>query len=68
MNDAVLIMQSISNSDRFGIDGTESTHIKAQGQANADVAGGDLDKGGDGVTPKDALRIQEFLIQKVKQL
>nr|AEV59110.1 scaffoldin C [Ruminococcus flavefaciens] len=74
MNDAVLIMQSLSNGDRFGEDGTESTHIKALGVANGDVAGDPSsatvkrDKGGDGLSPLDALRIQEYLIHKIEEL
>ncbi len=35
---------------------------------NADVAGGDDDKGGDGVTNGDALRIQEFKLELVDEL
>nr|AEV59107.1 scaffoldin C [Ruminococcus flavefaciens] len=74
MNDAVLSMQSLSNGDRFGEDGTESTHIKALGVANGDVAGDPSsatvkrDKGGDGLSPLDALRIQEYLIHKIEEL
>lgn len=68
MNDVVLIMQSISNDDRYGLKGSDPTHITEQGVINGDVAGGDSDKGGDGLTPADALRIQEFLIEKVKEL
>lgn len=68
MNDAVLVMQCVANDDAFGVNGTESSHITEQGTVNADVAGGDDDKGGDGLTSRDALRIQEFLIGKVKQL
>lgn len=68
MNDAVLILQSISNGDRFGLKGSDASHITEQGAVNGDVAGGDLGKGGDGLTPADALRIQEFLIEKIKEL
>ncbi|NLT08581.1 MAG: hypothetical protein GXY08_03670, partial [Ruminococcus sp.] len=57
MNDAVLVMQAISNADRFGEDGRESTHITPQGSVNADcfVPGSKL-------TPKDAYAIQLFLL------
>ena len=65
MNDAVLIMQSISNADRFGVDGTEDTHITAEGQLRADV----FENTGKGtLTPKDALTIQEFLLHQITSL
>ncbi|HRR75507.1 MAG TPA: glycoside hydrolase family 9 protein [Ruminococcus sp.] len=63
MNDAVLIMQSISNGDRFGLTGSEDTHITQRGQRNADVTDSH-----DGISPKDALRIQEFLLKKITDL
>ena len=68
MNDAVLIMQMVANADAYGTEGTDSTHITEKGYKLADVAGGDNDKGGDGVTSRDALRIQEYLIGKVTEL
>ena len=49
MNDAVLVMQSISNPDRFELD--------EWGEFNADVA-----NTGDGITPYDALGIQKKLL------
>ncbi|NLT08275.1 MAG: cellulase family glycosylhydrolase [Ruminococcus sp.] len=65
MNDAVLIMQSLSNADRFGLDGTEATHITKEGQLRGDV----FEPTGYGsITPQDALRIQEFLLKKVASL
>ena len=49
MADSVLIMQSVSSPDSFSL--TEN------GKKNADVTGG-----GDGVTNKDALAIQNYMI------
>lgn len=66
--DAVLIMQSIANPDAFGISGSDPTHMTEQGAKNADVAGGSADKGGDGVTNADALRIQEYRLKLVDAL
>lgn len=66
INDAVLILQSISSPDKYGINGSAGSHITAQGMANADVCGGSTGKGGDGVTVNDALEIQKYLLGTVK--
>ena len=58
MADAVLIMQSQANPDVYGLGKPDG--ITAVGLANADVAGGASDNGGDGVTNADAAAIQEF--------
>jgi len=58
MADAVLIMQSISNADKYGEEGSDPTHITEQGKINADVTGNE-----DGVTPADALFIQRALLK-----
>ncbi|MCR4793801.1 MULTISPECIES: glycosyl hydrolase [Ruminococcus] len=63
MSDVVLIMQSLANPDKFGLKGSDKNHITAQGEAN-----GDVDKSSAGITSNDALRIQEFLLGKVKDL
>ncbi|WP_303836005.1 glycoside hydrolase family 48 protein, partial [Ruminococcus flavefaciens] len=63
MSDVVLIMQSLANPNKYGLDGTDAKAITAQGLANADVA-----EHGDGVTAGDALRIQEYLLKKVASL
>ena len=63
MGDAVLIMQSLANPNKYGLDGTDSKHITSQGQLN-----GDVDVSVKGITSNDALRIQEFLLGKVKEL
>lgn len=59
MADAVLIMQCLANPNKYGVNGTASTHITPQGLANADV------EAGDGVTPKDALKIGDYLAKKI---
>ncbi|MCR5729754.1 MAG: endo-1,4-beta-xylanase [Ruminococcus sp.] len=64
MNDAVLIMQSIANSDEYGENGSDSNHITAQGIANADV----YENGTSGLTNKDALQIQKYLIHSITSL
>ena len=66
MNDAVLIMQSISNGDKYGLDGSESTHITDQGQYWGDVYEHKDPTGS--ITPQDALRIQEYLLKKYTSL
>jgi len=61
--DAILIMQALSNPDRFGVDGTEGLHLTVQGRINADCSGG-----GDGMTSNDALAIQNYLLGKMTSL
>jgi hypothetical protein len=63
MADAVLIMQSLANPNKFGVSGTDEKHITNQGLANADVVGNN-----DGVTNLDALQIQQYLLQLVTEL
>lgn len=55
--DAVLIMQSISNPNKYGINGSDPIHITKQGAQNGDVIGND------GITNMDALEIQRFLLK-----
>ncbi len=61
MADAVIIMQSIANPDKYGVNGTDDTHITEQGMINADV-------NGDGVTNTDALDIQRFTLKYIRFL
>ena len=61
--DAVLVMQSIANPSKFGINGTDKQKITAQGRANADVAGN-----GDGLTNADALAIQKYMLKLITKL
>ena len=63
MSDIVLIMQSLANPNKYGEGGTEASAITAQGKANADV-----DIISKGITSNDALRIQEFLLNKIASL
>ena len=63
MSDIVLIMQSLANPNKYGLGGSDRSAITAQGLANADV-----DTSVKGVTAGDALRIQEFLLGKIKKL
>ena len=60
MADAVLIMQALANPDKYGINGTDATHITEQGRINADVAGNN-----DGMTNADALAIQMFMLKLI---
>lgn len=57
ISDAVMILQSIANNDKYGPDGTDPTHITEQGMKNADCS-----SYGDGVTTKDALAVQKFVV------
>jgi len=61
--DAVLVLQSISNPDKYGENGSDSTHITVQGTENADVY-----ERGTGLTSQDALEIQKYLLNLVESL
>ncbi len=63
MADAVLVLQSISNPDRYGLTGYDNDHITEQGQDNADV-----NARGDGLTSMDALSIQRSLLKLIDSL
>jgi mannan endo-1,4-beta-mannosidase len=63
MSDAVLIMQALANPNKYGINGTDERHITEEGAELADV-----DKTSEGLTANDALRIQEFLLNKITTL
>ena len=58
LNDAVLIMQAIGNPDEYGVGGTNENAMTAQGNANSDVSGN-----GDGLTNKDALAVQRYILK-----
>ena len=58
MADAVLIMQSIANPAKYGVNGTDENHITEQGKINGDIAGNN-----DGITNADALAIQKKLLK-----
>lgn len=55
LSDAVLIMQSLANPSRYGVNGSDDNHITEEGCYRADVDG-------DGVTNMDALTIQKYLL------
>ena len=55
MADIVLIMQYLSNPNKYGSDGTDKNHITQKGIRNAD-------QNGDGVSVEDALMIQKKLL------
>ena len=63
MSDVVLIMQALANPNKYGLEGTEKTHITEIGWNWADV-----DLSSKGVTANDALRIQEYLLKKIDTL
>ena len=63
LSDAVLIMQSISNPDKYGLNGKDKNHITEQGQLNADCS-----NTGDGVTNNDALAVQKYKLALIKEL
>ena len=57
--DAVLILQSIANPDKYGLNGSSDDHITQKGSLNADVVGND------GVTASDALEIQKYTLKLI---
>lgn len=57
ISDAVMILQTLANNDKYGISGTDPSHITAQGMKNADCS-----SSGDGVTTKDALAVQKYVV------
>ena len=61
--DAVLIMQALANPNKYGIGGTAEKPLTEKGKAQADV-----DTSVKGITPDDAVKIQEFLLKKVASL
>ena len=56
ISDAVMILQAVSNPDKYGVGGTDKTCITEQGMLNGDVAGGR-----NGITAADALEIQRYV-------
>ncbi|WP_366509118.1 hypothetical protein [Ruminococcus sp.] len=59
MSDVVLIMQALANPNKYGINGTEPSHITSEGFKYADTDG-------NGLTVNDALRIQKYLLGLIK--
>ena len=62
LSDAVLIMQSLANPNKYGENGNDTSHITQQGSVNADV------EGENGVTVNDALAIQKYLLELIPSL
>lgn len=62
MADIVLIMQALANPNKYGLNGTENSHITAQGIKNADVIGNN------GMTTEDAGTIQRYLLNIISEL
>lgn len=60
--DVVMIMQSLVNADKYGIKGSDPSHITEQGIKNADVTGND------GMTNLDALTIQKYKLGIIESL
>ncbi len=63
MSDAVLIMQSLSNPDKYGLNGTDESHITLDG-----LNFGDVYDRGDGITNADALAIQRYKLNLIPSL
>ncbi len=63
MGDAIIIMQSLSNPQKYGVNGTDENHITEEG-----LLRGDVDISSIGLTSNDALTIQKFLINKIYSL
>lgn len=57
LSDAVMILQAISNTDKYGVGGTDPNCITEEGVKN-----GDCSNVGDGITARDALAVQKFAI------
>ncbi len=63
MGDVVPIMQNIADSGKYGLHGSDKSHITETGLKNADVSGNN-----DGVTLNDGLAIQKFKLDLIKSL
>ncbi|MBP5379807.1 MAG: dockerin type I repeat-containing protein, partial [Ruminococcus sp.] len=63
MSDCVLVMQALANPNKYGLNGSDSNHIKEQGIANADVF-----ENGTQLTSSDALSIQKYLLHTISTL
>ncbi len=61
MSDVVLVMQSLANPNKYGLNGTDEHHITEKGIDCADVEGN-----GNGITASDALKIQMYLLGQEK--
>ena len=59
MSDVVLIMQSLANPNKYGLNGSDKNHITSNGLYSGSVV-----KRNGSVTTEDALEIQLFLLGK----
>ena len=63
MGDAVILMQALANPNKYGVNGTDQHRITEQGMRNADVY-----ENGSSITTNDALSIQKYLLNIIKEL
>jgi len=63
MNDAVLIMQSLANNDKYGVGGTDENALDEKGEKNADCY-----DPGSGLSTMDALSVQKLLLELIPSL
>lgn len=61
MSDVVIIMQALSNPNKYGVNGTAASHITEKGAKLGDPDG-------NGLTVNDALRIQQYLLGEISSL
>ena len=61
--DAILIMQSLANPDKYGVGGSFEKPLTEKGRLN-----GDVDPDVKGLTSNDALAIQEYLLHIIDAL
>ena len=61
MGDVVLVMQSLANPNKYGLNGTDEHHMTEKGTDCADV-----EENGNGITAGDALKIQKYLLGQEK--
>ena len=54
-------MQALANQNKYGVNGTNQSHITSEGVEYADT-------GGNGMTVSDALRIQQYLLGLIPSL
>ncbi|MCR4795060.1 MAG: BspA family leucine-rich repeat surface protein [Ruminococcus sp.] len=67
MADIVLIMQSLANPNKYGLEGTDEHHITVEGQTYADVSRGSQNEA-NGITGEDALLIQRYLLGEISSI
>ena len=61
--DAVIILQSLANPNKYGVNGTDEKHITELGILNGDVY-----ENGTKLTNNDALSIQKYCLNLIKEL